>query len=263
MGKKRIILWFVIAACILFCGCAIHGTELGSVEETVEARVEATGMEETEAVATELGTMEPEAAELEVTGAETTEQEGSGSKAAEPEATEPETAELETMEAEAAGPEATEPEATKLEETEPAEAEPEYTVTEVEPYTMYATTSLNVREKAYKAADRVYVLGINEEVQVRAQCDNGWVYASSSKGEGYCNSHYLASEPIAQPVPEASTSYPDSDVSSVIVRGNCTDEQYQKCMGLWAIIPQHWQQRLEDCGWKIILTNDDFWTSYV
>lgn len=263
MNKKRIITCFVIALCFALCGCQagygldnpkeatveVENTE--RIEEGLadngETELETEEAETEEAETAEVETVEPETAEVETEEAETVEE-----TEAEPETTE---AESETTEAE------TEPETTAPEtEPETTEPEPVYTVTEVEPYTMYSTTSLNVRAKAYKAADRVYILSTNDEVTVTATCDNGWVYVSSSKGEGYCNSHYLASEPIVQ-VTQAEAAAPES-VSSAVVRGNCTNKQYNSCVSIYQSLPSHVRERIEDCGWQVVFTTDDFWSQY-
>lgn len=154
------------------------------------------------------------------------------------------------------------------EEMTQEETEPQFSVTEVEPYTMYSSTSLNVRSTPYVAdGNKSFILSTNEEVSVVAEASTGWVKISCDKGTGYCNPKYLIDTQIVietQAAPE--TSKPVQQEAAVntngLVRGNCTDEQWAAAVDYWSRIPDYWRQSFADNGWTMTVTNDDFWTQY-
>jgi hypothetical protein len=161
-----------------------------------------------------------------------------------------------------------------------------YQETEVEPYTLYVQTSLNVRESPDKDAEKLFTMPVNAEPEITAQCDNGWVAVTYNGMEGYCNSAYLGEDPavVQEPVEannsveepgeneaagenpaQESAEEPASESTggyTCLVRGNCSDGEWNQFVSAWNVIPDKWKERINDSGWQIICTNDDFWTSY-
>ena len=160
---------------VSFCACGVENDE----PEATDATVTEAPDEEEET------TTEPDETEA----PETTE----------PETTEPEvtTSEVTTTEVTTAAPE-TEAVTTAATATVAPETEPAIEVTEMSA-TMYAKSSVNVRQGPGTEYDRVGHLDAAEEVNVTGQCANGWYRIEFEGGEYYVSGNYLQSEkPAAQ-----------------------------------------------------------------
>ena len=162
---------------VSFCACGVENDE----PEATDATVTEAPDEEEET------TTEPDETEA----PETTE----------PETTEPEvtTSEVTTTEVTTAAPE-TEAVTTAATATVAPETEPAIEVTEMSA-TMYAKSSVNVRQGPGTEYDRVGHLDAAEEVNVTGQCANGWYRIEFEGGEYYVSGNYLQSEkPAAQTI---------------------------------------------------------------
>lgn len=157
-------------------------------------------------------------------------------------------------------------------ETNTEETTLSYTVTEVNPYTMYAQVSLNVRSGPNANAQKLFVLSTNESVTVSAEADNGWVYVTNESGHsGYCSGKYLGEEKVVvqqttNTTNSSGSSSSNSSSSSTVVdgcitRGNCTDSQWSKVISYWYQVPSGLRNSFISSGWQMFVTNDDFWTA--
>jgi hypothetical protein len=128
---------------------------------------------------------------------------------------------------------------------------------------LYAQVSLNVRKYPDKDAEKLFALPVNAEVMVTAECENGWVEITYGEKNGYCNGVYLGENPVMMPeVMEVSGNVEETKSEySCLIRGNCSDTEWNRFVAAWNAIPDGWKNEINNSGWQIICTNDDFWTA--
>lgn len=154
----------------------------------------------------------------------------------------------------------------------------------VEEYAMYSSTWLNVRSGPSVDYDRLFVLSLNQAVTVSSEVDNGWVYVTTEDGSvGYCNGSYLSEEKVTVTTntssgssssnssgsssgssssgSSSSSSVANSVIDGVVYRDNCTDAQWNQAVAYWNQVPSGLRSAFISRGWKMIVTNNDFWTS--
>lgn len=90
------------------------------------------------------------------------------------------------------------------------EVKPEFTVKDIEDKTMYATTSLNVRDGASTSYNKIGVLSYSEEVIVTGKVnENNWYQVKYKDKTGYASGNYLSDKkPEAQISQSSNIEYP-------------------------------------------------------
>ena len=156
----------------------------------------------------------------------------------------------ETTETEEATEVAEEPtEAPAAEEPVAEEPASPYSYTELS-QTMYAQSTVNVRDLPEQTGAKLGSLSTNQEVTVIGQCnETGWYKISYNGGEGFVSNSYLGSEKVAvksksssatqAPAQEAAAEAPDDNPYS-----GMTTDQLMDAVDAGQIEPDHWY-----CGW--------------
>ena len=138
---------------------------------------------------------------------------------------------------------------------EPVAEEPAspYSYTELS-QTMYAQSTVNVRDLPEQTGAKLGSLSTNQEVTVTGQCnETGWYKISYNGGEGFVSNSYLGTEKVAvkssqsksssqaeaQPAQEAPAETPDDNPYS-----GMTTDQLMDAVDAGQIEPDHWY-----CGW--------------
>ncbi|MBQ6886132.1 MAG: SGNH/GDSL hydrolase family protein [Lachnospiraceae bacterium] len=206
-GKKLLILMVFM---LIFTGC-------GKQEETVETKENTVVLEtetEPEQVETESET-EPETEEKETEEIVETELQTEQ---------ESESVEVETE---------TETEEMTVEEKEKIE----YTVTQVEEVSMYAASSVNVRQGPSTDFERVGALKAGQEVKVTGEASTGWYEIAYGEEKAYVSNKYLQSEPIPVPVPVQQPEAASSNnagvpvATNVVLIGDSRTAEMKNCVG--------------------------------
>lgn len=133
---------------------------------------------------------------------------------------------------------------------------PMVTVEGIEPVTLYATTSLNVRREPYAGADKVGVLSVGETVTADGISDNGWYRFMFDGSEAYASGSYLSKEePKPAPEPAASAT------GLVEVLGNVDSIWVEKADRQLARIPQNARDHFVAAGYHFYVTDEDIGTT--
>ena len=179
---KKILTILIVLLTIVFCsGCS--KSELVTTD-TLPEMFEPTVIERTinsETAATESSTVEITTTEEEIP---TTEEET--------------TTEAETISVE---------EVTTEVDTEPETTQPAYTFYDIDPHTMYATGSVNIRTLPSTEGDIVDVAHTNDKINVVGRCnETGWYVIIYNNQTLYMSDRYLSETPYAPPATIAQTS---------------------------------------------------------
>lgn len=174
----------------------------------------------------------------------------------EPNETESEHADVIESESEIAPEETEEPETIPTaipEQTEvPLIEVPMVTVEGIEPVTLYATTSLNVRKEPHAGADKVGVLAAGEAVVADGRSDNGWYRLVFNDSEAYASGSYLSTEK-PEPAPEPAA----SATGLVEVLGNVDSIWVEKADRQLARLPQNARDHFVAAGYHFYVTDED------
>ena len=151
--------------------------------------------------------------------------------------------------------------------------EPEYNITQEEG-TLYANTSVNVRELPNANATRLGALSYGQEIQKTGVCDNGWTQVNFNGSTAYVNSKYLQdskpevietnnNENSEEKAIQENTTYVEPEYSGIIQSdGNVSSSRLRVIESYYYKTPQKARDLLESHGWQIICTNEDFGTNY-
>ena len=126
--------------------------------------------------------------------------------------------------------------------------------------TMYAQSTVNVRDLPEQTGAKLGSLSTNQEVTVIGQCnETGWYKISYNGGEGFVGNSYLGSEKVAvkskgssqaeaQPAQEATAETPAQEAPAEPTDDNpysgMTTDQLMDAVDAGQIEPDHWY-----CGW--------------
>lgn len=133
---------------------------------------------------------------------------------------------------------------------------PLVTVTGIEPVTLYAATSLNVRSEPHASSDKIGALQGGEAVTADGLADNGWYRISYGEMEAYVSGKYLSKEEImTEQAPQPSTT------GLVEVLGNVDAVWVEKVDRQLAKLPQNARDRFVAAGYHFYVTDEDIGTT--
>ena len=158
-------------------------------------------------------------------------------------------------------------EETTFEVQEQETKEPEYNITQEEG-TLYANTSVNVRELPNANATRLGALSYGQEIQKTGVCDNGWTQVNFNGTTAYVNSKYLQDSK-----PEVITYNNDNNKeeesnqqiqTSGIIKtdGSVSASRIKTIENYYYEVPQNIRTRLESNGWTYLCTSEKFGAKY-
>lgn len=133
---------------------------------------------------------------------------------------------------------------------------PLVTVTGIEPVTLYATTSLNVRSEPHASGNKMGTLQGGEAVTADGLADNGWYRISYGEMEAYVSGKYLSKEEImTEQAPQPFTT------GLVEVLGNVDAVWVEKADRQLAKLPQNARDRFVAAGYHFYVTDEDIGTT--
>lgn len=90
---------------------------------------------------------------------------------------------------------------------------PEFSVTDVNEYTVYSTSSLNLRSGGTKSYDKVGSVSKGSELVVTGKTDTDWLRVKYNDGIAYCSAKYTSVEkPNVEPVCRGIAATPSAEV---------------------------------------------------
>ena len=132
-----------------------------------------------------------------------------------------------------------------------------YTTDDIEDYTMYSSTNLNLREGPGTEFNAIGGLKLNDEVKVIERADNGWVKVVHSDKEYFCSEKYLMKEKKVIETPAVSSNY---DSSIMHFDGNIPQDRKNKALSLYSKIPQNVLNAVKNDGYTIWVSSSSQYT---
>ena len=253
------IFFVIISTTLLLSGC--NSNAQGTEPKETESRFsEEIGVSEEDNTSTEIDTdtSSEEKTETETESTvetETIENTENANNTENTETIEPteEEEESETTETTSSSENSQQPENSETEQ-EPVEPEvPEYTFEEyAEAKTMYAKSSVNVRDLPEKSGKKLGSLSLNDEVKVLAKCnETGWYKIEYKNGVAYVSNNYLVSEKIEEEKEEPEDTSKEDNGSE--------DEEYVVDTELERTEPEFGDARLTAHNSGINVSNNQGW----
>lgn len=132
----------------------------------------------------------------------------------------------------------------------PSEVEdiPWFTVDEKQG-TMYATSSVNIRELPTIDSSKLGMLSYGNEIEISGICNNGWYKVVYGGGDAYISGNYLSdSKPESVVVPAYN--------GFIVNGGGVSDKWLFKLEANYIKIPENVRLNFQTNGWSIICTNE-------